>query len=83
MRKAEWAHGTHGIHGRDEAEEQRLRRMTAKRRRRRRKIWANDAGQRSARLLVNSTTLPSRKVTEPRKMVGVESAEVGGSVEFD
>jgi hypothetical protein len=28
-------------------------------------------------------TLPSRRVTEPRKMVGVESVEVGGSVEFD
>jgi hypothetical protein len=57
--------------------------MAAIRRRRRRRIWANDAAQRAARLLMDSMTLPSRKVTEPRKMVGVESVEVGGSVEFD
>jgi hypothetical protein len=41
--------------------------------------WA----QRAAKLFVNSTTLLSPKVTEPRRIVGVETAEVGGSVGFD
>jgi hypothetical protein len=51
--------------------------MAAKSHRRRRKIRVTDAGQRAAKLLVYSMTWPSRKVTEPRKTVGVEYAYSG------
>ena len=72
--KTEGAHGTHGLHGRAEAETDNRPAVGSTAGGGEKNSGGVGWAQRAAKLLVNSITLPSRKVTEPRKIVGVALA---------
>ena len=70
----EGAHGTHGLHGRAEAEAYNRPAVGSTTGGGAKNSVGAGWAHRAAKLFVNSITLPSRKVTEPRKIVGVELA---------